>query len=116
MLFYRAALPLSRKTLSYTAGITHRPRKSIGSLWRKLNPGQQALLVLAYLRKGETFAELAAGFRGRDGHRLALHPGDRRAAGGQGAETPQGGPGREEGRIRLRGAGRHPDPDRPGRC
>src|ERR1700722_20759924 len=62
MLFYRAALPLSRKTLSYTAGITHRPRKSIGSCWRKLNPGQQALLVLAYLRKGETFAELAAGF------------------------------------------------------
>ena len=37
-------------------------RKSIGSCWRKLNPGQQALLVLAYLRKGETFAELAAGF------------------------------------------------------
>ena len=33
-----------------------------GSLWRKLTPGQQALLVLAYLRKGETFAELAAGF------------------------------------------------------
>ena len=27
-----------------------------------LNPGQQALLVLAHLRKGETFAELAAGF------------------------------------------------------
>ena len=33
-----------------------------GSLWRKLNPGQQALLVLVYLRKGETFADLAAGF------------------------------------------------------
>jgi Helix-turn-helix of DDE superfamily endonuclease len=30
--------------------------------WRKLNPGQQGFLVLAYLRKGETFAELAAGF------------------------------------------------------
>ena len=30
--------------------------------WRKLNLGQQALLVLAYLRKGETFAELAGGF------------------------------------------------------
>lgn len=27
-----------------------------GSLWRKLNPRQQALLVLACLRKGETFA------------------------------------------------------------
>ena len=34
----------------------------IGSPWRKLGPGQQALLVLAYLRKGDTFAELAAGF------------------------------------------------------
>jgi hypothetical protein len=62
MLFYRAALPLSRKTLNYAAGIIRRHRQSIGSLWRKLNPGQQALLVLAYLRKGETFAELAAGF------------------------------------------------------
>ena len=62
MLFYRAALPLSRKTLNYTAGIIRRHLKSIGSRWRKLSPGQQALLVLAYLRKGETYAELAAGF------------------------------------------------------
>jgi Helix-turn-helix of DDE superfamily endonuclease/DDE superfamily endonuclease len=62
MLFYRAALPLSCKTLNYAAGIIRRHRKSIGSRWRKLNPGQQALLVTAYLRKGETFAELAAGF------------------------------------------------------
>jgi hypothetical protein len=62
MLFYRAALPLSSKTLTYVAGIIRGHRKSIGSLWRKLNPGQQALLVLAYLRKGDTFAELAAGF------------------------------------------------------
>ena len=58
----RAALPLYRKTLNYAAGISRRHRKAIGSRWRKLNPGQQALLVLAYLRKGETFAELAAGF------------------------------------------------------
>ena len=62
MLFYRAALPLSCKTLNYAAGIIRRHRKSIGSRWRKLNPGQQALLVLAYLRKGETFADLAAGY------------------------------------------------------
>jgi hypothetical protein len=61
MLFYRAALPLSRKTLTFTAGIIRRHRRAIGSAWRKLHPGQQALLVLAYLRKGETFAELAAG-------------------------------------------------------
>ena len=62
MLFYRAALPLSRKTLNYVAGIIRRHLKAIGSRWRKLNPGQEALLVLVYLRKGETFAELAAGF------------------------------------------------------
>jgi hypothetical protein len=62
MLFYPAALPLSRQTLTYTAGIIRRHRTQIGSPWRKLNPGQQALLVLAYLHKGETFAELAAGF------------------------------------------------------
>jgi hypothetical protein len=62
MLFYRAALPLSHKTLAYVAGIIRRHRAAIGSLWRKLNPGQQALLVLAYLRKGDTFAEIAPGF------------------------------------------------------
>ena len=43
------------------SGLIRRHRKSIRSCWRKLNPGQQALLVLAYLRKGETFADLAAG-------------------------------------------------------
>jgi DDE superfamily endonuclease/Helix-turn-helix of DDE superfamily endonuclease len=62
MLFYRAALPLSRKTLTFVAGIIRRHREAIGSLWRKLDPARQALLALAYLRKGETFADLAAGF------------------------------------------------------
>jgi hypothetical protein len=62
MLFYRAALPLSRQTLSFVAGVIRRHRVSICSLWRKLNPGQQALLVLVHLRKGEPFAEVAAGF------------------------------------------------------
>jgi Helix-turn-helix of DDE superfamily endonuclease/DDE superfamily endonuclease len=58
----RAALPLSRQTLSYVAGVIPRHRAAIGSCWRKLNPGRQALLVLVHLRKGETHAELAAGF------------------------------------------------------
>jgi hypothetical protein len=62
MLFYRAALPLSRKTLTFVTGIIRRHREAIGSRWRKLKPGQQALLVLAYLRKGERFTDLAAGF------------------------------------------------------
>jgi hypothetical protein len=62
LLFCRAALPLSSRTLTYTAGVIRRHRRQIGSPWRKLSAGQQALLALAYLRKGETFAELAAGF------------------------------------------------------
>jgi DDE superfamily endonuclease/Helix-turn-helix of DDE superfamily endonuclease len=63
LLFYRAALPLPSRTLNYAAGIIRRHLRAIGSRWRKLNPGKQALLVLAHLRKGETFAQLAAGFR-----------------------------------------------------
>src|ERR1035438_4808560 len=53
---------MSPPALTYVAGVIRRHRQKIGSCWRKLNPGRQALLVLAYLRKGETFAELAAGF------------------------------------------------------
>jgi len=62
MLFYRAALPLSSRTLTFVSGVIRRHRTAIGSPWRKLNSGKQALLVLVYLRKGETFAEIAAGF------------------------------------------------------
>ncbi|ATE53247.1 transposase family protein [Actinosynnema pretiosum] len=62
MLFYRAALPLSHQTLRFVSGLVRAHRKQLGSVWRKLNSGQQALLVLVYLRKGETFAHLGAGF------------------------------------------------------
>lgn len=62
MLFYRAAVDLSSSTLNYLAGLIRRHRKAIGSSWRLLSPGRQALLVLVYLRKGETYSELAAGF------------------------------------------------------
>ncbi|GLZ09365.1 IS5 family transposase [Actinomadura sp. NBRC 104412] len=63
MLFYRAAVDLSRATLNYLARLIRRRRKAIGSAWRLLKAGQQALPVLVHLRKGETFAELAAGFQ-----------------------------------------------------
>jgi len=53
---------LSSRTLTYASAIIRRHRSAGGSRWRKLNPGKQALFVLPYLRKGETFAELAAGF------------------------------------------------------
>jgi DDE superfamily endonuclease/Helix-turn-helix of DDE superfamily endonuclease len=62
LLFYRSALPLSRQTLHFVAGLIRRHRRAIGSGWRKLDPGRQALLVLAHLRKAETYADLGAGF------------------------------------------------------
>ncbi len=62
MLFYRGALPLSRKTLAFVSGVIRRHRARIGSCWRKLNSAGQALLVLVHLRRGETLAALAAGF------------------------------------------------------
>ena len=58
----RAALPLSSRTLTFVSGVIRRHRAAICSPWRKLSAGRQALLVLAYLRKGETFTEVAAGF------------------------------------------------------
>jgi hypothetical protein len=62
MLFYRAPLPLSSKTLNFVSGIVRRHRKSIGSPWRTLDAGGQALLVLVYLKKDETYEQVAAGF------------------------------------------------------
>jgi hypothetical protein len=53
---------LSPQTLNYVTGMIRRHRKAIGPIWRRLNPGRQALLVLVYLRKGETFTELGTGF------------------------------------------------------
>jgi hypothetical protein len=37
-------------------------RSVVGTRWRRLSAGRQALLVMAHLRKGETYADLAAGF------------------------------------------------------
>jgi len=42
MLFYPAALPLSRQTLTHVTGILRRHRRQICSPWRKLSAGQQA--------------------------------------------------------------------------
>lgn len=58
MLFYRAAVPVSRRSLGHLAGIIRRRHRTAGgSRWRKLTSGQQALLVLAHLRDGDTYAQ-----------------------------------------------------------
>lgn len=37
-------------------------RRARRTRWRRLDAGEQALLLLAYLRKGETYTDLAGGF------------------------------------------------------
>ncbi|MFD4628257.1 transposase family protein [Streptomyces sp. NPDC058475] len=44
-----------------TGQLTARRRK-IGTRWRRLSAARQALLALAHLRCGDTYAQLAAGF------------------------------------------------------
>ncbi len=62
LLSYRASIPLSNHTLVRLAELTRIQRAERGCQWRRLDPAQQALLVLAHLRNGDTYTRLAAGF------------------------------------------------------
>ncbi|MFC6581449.1 transposase family protein [Planomonospora parontospora] len=62
MLSYPAAIPLSNRTLARLTELIRVRRAERRSRWRRLKPGQQALLVLAHLRNGDAYARLAAGF------------------------------------------------------
>ena len=42
--------------------LSARLRRELGTRWRRLSPGRQALLTLAHLRNGHPYAQLAAGF------------------------------------------------------
>lgn len=56
---HRAAIPLSDRPLNRLADPIRAERRS---RWRRLDPGPQALLVLAHQRNGDTYARLAGGF------------------------------------------------------
>ncbi|MFF4567869.1 transposase family protein, partial [Streptomyces sp. NPDC001435] len=62
MLVYPSSIDLSSRTLRYLTGQRGVRRREIGTRWRRLAAGRQALLVLAHLRCGGTYAQLAAGF------------------------------------------------------
>jgi hypothetical protein len=114
MLFYRAALPLSHRTLTFVSDLIRTHRKQLGSPWRKLNPGQQPLLTLVYLRKGEPFAEIGAGFgvSTTTCWRYVNETVDLLAAG---TETTRRATEGETAGHGLRDHRRHADPDRPDR-
>ncbi|MER5333771.1 transposase family protein [Micromonospora sp. NPDC002717] len=62
MLSYPSTISLSSRTLNHLADRIRSRRKQHRSRWRRLDPGRQALLVLAHLRNGDTYTRLAAGF------------------------------------------------------
>jgi hypothetical protein len=63
LLHYRATLPgLTDDHLSYLTRLLTAHQASIRCRWRRIDPAGQALLVLAHLRCGDTFAQLAASF------------------------------------------------------
>lgn len=62
MLSYPSAMNVSSRALGVLADALRAHRKQLGTRWRRVSAGRQALLALAYLRKGETYAELACGF------------------------------------------------------
>src|SRR5256714_12717884 len=61
LLTYVASIPLSTRTLVYLSDLIRARRREVGSRWRRLDPGRQALLVLAHLRNGDTYGRLAGG-------------------------------------------------------
>ncbi|GAA0912319.1 hypothetical protein GCM10009549_24400 [Streptomyces thermoalcalitolerans] len=61
MLVYPSGIDLSSQTLRFLSGLLTARRRERGTRWRRLTADRQALLVLAYLRCGHTYAQLAAG-------------------------------------------------------
>lgn len=59
---YPGTLAVSTAHLNRVADLLRAHRNRIGSPWRRLSCGRQALLVLAHLRNGDTYAQLAEGF------------------------------------------------------
>ncbi|CAA9273317.1 MAG: hypothetical protein AVDCRST_MAG83-3408 [uncultured Arthrobacter sp.] len=53
---------MSNHALITLSDALRRRRAQVRTRWRRLSVGRQALLVVAHLRKGETYADLAAGF------------------------------------------------------
>ena len=63
MLSYPSGMTVSSRALGVLSDALRAQRNQRRTRWRKLSPGRQALLVVAHLRKGETYADLACGFR-----------------------------------------------------
>ncbi|MGC0407541.1 hypothetical protein RKD31_000784 [Streptomyces sp. SAI-163] len=57
-----SGVDVSGSALRFLSAKLRRHRRELGTHWRRLSPGRQALLTLARLRNGHSYARLAAGF------------------------------------------------------
>jgi hypothetical protein len=62
VLVYPAGMSVSTRALRFVTDALRAHRETTRTGWRVLSSGGQALLVLAHLRKGETYRDLAVGF------------------------------------------------------
>ncbi|WP_345639515.1 IS5 family transposase, partial [Streptomyces lacrimifluminis] len=62
MLVYPSGVNVSSSALRFLAARLRERRRTLGTRWRRLSAGRQALLTLAHLRNGQPYAQLAAGF------------------------------------------------------
>jgi hypothetical protein len=62
LLSYPAAIPAAHSHAERLADLIRRRRRELRGRWRRLNPGAEALLVLAHLGNGDTYTRLVAGF------------------------------------------------------
>ncbi|MEU3394276.1 transposase family protein [Streptomyces albidoflavus] len=58
---YQVRLPLSKSTIDLVAGLIRQRRNRLGTRWRKLDPGSQAIVVLAVLRHDQRLVDMAGG-------------------------------------------------------
>ncbi|WP_415954418.1 transposase family protein [Streptomyces sp. KLOTTS4A1] len=58
---YQVRLPLSKRTLDLVGDLIRRERNRLGTRWRKLPAGTQALIVLAVLRHDQRLRDMAGG-------------------------------------------------------
>ncbi|MGW9133515.1 transposase family protein [Streptomyces sp. NPDC055681] len=58
---YQVRLPVSKRTIGLVADLIGTQRKRLGTRWRKVTPGTQAIIVLAVLRHDQRLLDMAGG-------------------------------------------------------
>jgi hypothetical protein len=58
---YQVRLPVSKRTIDLVADLIGTQRKRLGTRWRKVTPGTQAIIVLAVLRHDQRLLDMVGG-------------------------------------------------------